>query len=96
MPLALPRRPITTRRLPNMARLLNMHAPASCFTRPTARNRIATQTKESYATVTPLVRVASFHTAAVVHSAPPVLYLQLMAAQRHRPGRALRARSILC
>jgi hypothetical protein len=58
-----------------------------CFTRSRARGRRATQTKESSATVTPLVRGASFSTAAAVHSAPPVLYLQLMGDETHRLGR---------
>jgi hypothetical protein len=58
-----------------------------CFTRSRPRGRRATQTKESSATVTPLVCVPVCCTAPVVHSAPPVRYLQLMGDETHRLGR---------
>jgi hypothetical protein len=51
------------------------------------RDCLATETEESSATATPLADLYSFHTAAVVHSAPPVLYLQLLGDEKHRRGR---------
>ena len=72
-------RPANHRASPrNIARLSDVQAPASCFTHSTARRCAATQTKESSATVTPLADLYSFHRAAAVHSARPVLYLQIV------------------
>jgi hypothetical protein len=70
-----------------------MQALAACFTHSTARKRMATQTEESSATVTPLADAHLFHTAAVVHSAPRVRYLQLMAGATLVLGRAPAAHS---
>jgi hypothetical protein len=55
-----------------------------CFTRPSPRDRRATQPKESYATVTPLVCAASRCAAAVVHSPRRLCYLQLLGDDTHR------------
>jgi hypothetical protein len=79
--MALTAQPIAARSLADGPRLPNTQAPATLF-HPLAPSRPQSHTtKESSATVTPLVCVPICCTAPVVHSARPVRYLQLMATR---------------